>query len=141
MWGTSRAKATPLLKFLGKEHYGVSPPGDDFRRFARWLDANSEFFGCYEDTAAQCRGEVVMPGLHGGAAFLSRMPALNLTPTLSTTSLCRRGLCRRGRPGPKALPVLLIGLEDIEGLPADVEGGRKDPEALHLPDVLPIRPE
>ena len=62
--GAFGARASPLLKFLGKEHYGVSLPGDDFRRFALWLDANSEFFGCYEDTAAQSRGEVVMPGLH-----------------------------------------------------------------------------
>ena len=35
----------------------------DFHRLALWLDCNSEFFGSYENTLAQSRGEVVWPTL------------------------------------------------------------------------------
>ncbi len=37
--------------------------GDDFHRITLWLDANSEFYGAYEETAAQARGEIVRPSL------------------------------------------------------------------------------
>lgn len=34
---------------------------DDRRRIVVWLDANSDFFGAYENIEAQARGEVVRP--------------------------------------------------------------------------------
>jgi hypothetical protein len=61
--GQFGAKAAPLLKYLGEEHYGVKLSDEDFHRIALWLDANSEFYGSYENTAAQSRGEVVQPTL------------------------------------------------------------------------------
>ncbi len=61
--GQFGAKASGLMKYLGKEHYGVKLSGEDFHRMTLWLDSNSEFYGSYEDTAAQSRGEVVHPTL------------------------------------------------------------------------------
>ena len=57
------ARAAPLTKYLGPKHYGVKLSDDDFRRMTLWLDANSEFYGAYEQTAAQARGEIVRPSL------------------------------------------------------------------------------
>jgi hypothetical protein len=62
--GSFGAKASKLLPYLGEEHYGVSLPEEDFHRITLWLDANSEFYGAYENTEAQSRGEVVEPSLH-----------------------------------------------------------------------------
>jgi len=61
--GVHGGSRTPLLKYLGPEHYGVSLPPEDFHRVALWLDCNSEFLGAYEDAAAQVRGELVEPSL------------------------------------------------------------------------------
>jgi len=36
---------------------------EERRRVIVWLDANSDFFGAYEDTLAQSRGELVKPTL------------------------------------------------------------------------------
>ena len=38
-------------------------PAEDLYRITLWLDANSEFYGAYHDTARQARGEVVTPDL------------------------------------------------------------------------------
>ena len=35
--------------------------GEEFHRLIVWLDSNSDFYGAYENTAAQARGEVVKP--------------------------------------------------------------------------------
>jgi hypothetical protein len=61
--GRFGARAAPLLEYLGESHYGVRLPDEDFHRVTLWLDANSEFFGAYHDTAAQARGEIVRPKL------------------------------------------------------------------------------
>jgi len=61
--GKFGAQAAPLMKYLGKEHYGVALSDEDFHRITLWLDCNSEFLGAYEDAAAQVRGEIVRPSL------------------------------------------------------------------------------
>ena len=61
--GQFGAKAAPLLKYMGEDHYGVKLSDEDFRRVALWLDCNSEFYGAYENTEAQARGELVLPSL------------------------------------------------------------------------------
>lgn len=61
--GKFGARAAPLLEFLGPSHHGVRLSPDDLHRITLWLDCNSEFFGAYENTPAQSRGEVVKPSL------------------------------------------------------------------------------
>ena len=70
VWGGSRtpagqfgARAAKLLDYLDDRHYTVRLAPDEFHRVALWLDCNSEFYGAYEDTAAQARGELVPPAL------------------------------------------------------------------------------
>jgi len=62
--GQFGARASKLLRYLGAEHYGVRLSEEDLHRVTLWLDCNSEFFGSYENTAAQARGEVVPPTLN-----------------------------------------------------------------------------
>jgi len=61
--GQFGAKAAPLLSYMDEDHYGVKLSDEDFHRLALWLDCNSEFYGSYENTEAQARGEVVWPTL------------------------------------------------------------------------------
>lgn len=61
--GAFGARASKLLDYLGPEHYDVALTAVERRRISLWLDCNSEFYGAYEDTVAQARGEVVWPGL------------------------------------------------------------------------------
>lgn len=61
--GEFGARAAPLQKFLTAEHYDVQLPPEDLHRINLWLDANSEFYGAYEDTEAQARGDIVYPSL------------------------------------------------------------------------------
>lgn len=61
--GAFGARASALLPFLSETHYGLKLPQEDRRRITLWLDANSEFFGAYENTLAQSQGEVVRPAL------------------------------------------------------------------------------
>jgi len=61
--GRFGARAAPLLKYLGKDHYGVKLSAEDFHRLTLWLDCNSEFLGAYENAEAQARGELVQPSL------------------------------------------------------------------------------
>lgn len=61
--GQFGARASKLLDYLGADHHDVQLSAEDRRRLTLWLDCNSEFFGAYEDTAAQSRGEVVFPSL------------------------------------------------------------------------------
>ncbi|MFQ5808115.1 MAG: discoidin domain-containing protein [Armatimonadota bacterium] len=62
--GKFGARAAPLLEYLDQRHYGVKLSQDDFHRLVLWLDCNSEFYGAYENTEAQARGEVVWPSLN-----------------------------------------------------------------------------
>ncbi len=61
--GRFGARASKLLAILAKGHHGVKLPADDLHRITLWLDCNSEFYGAYEDTAAQSAGAVVRPSL------------------------------------------------------------------------------
>lgn len=61
--GQFGARASKLLEVLGKGHYDVKLSEEDFHRIALWLDCNSDFFGAYENTEGQARGEVVRPTL------------------------------------------------------------------------------
>lgn len=61
--GEFGARAAPLQQYLTPEHYDVQLPPEDLHRINLWLDANSEFYGAYEDTEAQARGEIVYPSL------------------------------------------------------------------------------
>lgn len=61
--GRFGARAARLMRFLDSSHYGVQLDPDERRRIIVWLDANSEFFGAYEDIDAQARGEIVFPSL------------------------------------------------------------------------------
>ncbi len=61
--GQFGARASKLLPYMDERHYGVRLSGEDFHRLTLWLDCNSEFYGAYENTEAQSRGEVVHPSL------------------------------------------------------------------------------
>jgi hypothetical protein len=61
--GQFGAAASGLLRYLDANHHGVKLSDEDFHRLTLWLDCNSEFFGAYENTAAQARGEIVRPSL------------------------------------------------------------------------------
>ncbi len=61
--GKFGAKASKLVELLERGHYDVKLSPAEFRRITLWLDCNSDFFGAYEDTAAQARGEIVKPSL------------------------------------------------------------------------------
>ena len=59
--GKFGAMASPLYYLLEQGHKGVELSPEEMRRVAIWLDCNSDFYGTYEDTEAQKRGEVVFP--------------------------------------------------------------------------------
>jgi len=61
--GQMGARVAKLLDYLDDRHYGVRLAPEELHRITLWLDCNSEFFGSYENTAAQARGEVVWPTL------------------------------------------------------------------------------
>jgi hypothetical protein len=62
--GQFGARASKLLHLLGKGHYDVRLTPEDWRCLIVWLDANSDFFGAYEDAEAQSRGTPVRPKLY-----------------------------------------------------------------------------
>ncbi len=61
--GKFGARASKLLEYMDQRHYGVKLSDEDFHRLTLWLDCNSEFYGAYENTAAQSLGQVVLPSL------------------------------------------------------------------------------
>ena len=61
--GAFGARASKLFDYLSGQHYDVTLPEEDAYRLALWLDCNSEFYGAYENTEAQSRGELVTPSL------------------------------------------------------------------------------
>jgi len=61
--GKFGARASKLLPLVDKGHYDVRLSPEELRRIIVWLDANSDFFGAYENDAAQARGEAVRPKL------------------------------------------------------------------------------
>ncbi len=62
--GQFGARASKLLEYMDDRHHGVKLSPEDFHRLTLWLDCNSEFYGSYENTEAQARGEVVEPTLN-----------------------------------------------------------------------------
>ena len=61
--GAFGARASALLPYLDERHHGVRLSPEEYHRVTLWLDCNSEFFGSYENAAAQSRGEIVLPTL------------------------------------------------------------------------------
>ena len=61
--GRFGARASRLLEYMDERHYTVRLTDEDRHRLILWLDCNSEFYGSYENTAAQARGDVVWPTL------------------------------------------------------------------------------
>lgn len=61
--GQFGARGAKLLEYMDARHYDVNLSDEDRQRLTLWLDCNSEFYGSYENTAAQARGEVVAPTL------------------------------------------------------------------------------
>ena len=61
--GQFGAKASPLMAYLSEKHYDVKLSEEDRYRLSLWLDCNSEFYGSYENTVAQSRGQIVHPTL------------------------------------------------------------------------------
>lgn len=61
--GAFGARASKLLDYLGPAHYDLELTAAERHRITLWLDCNSEFYGAYENTGAQARGEVVTPSL------------------------------------------------------------------------------
>lgn len=61
--GKFGARGSPLLPYLDERHHSLKLSPDDWHRLTLWLDCNSEFYGSYENTAAQARGEVIRPTL------------------------------------------------------------------------------
>jgi hypothetical protein len=61
--GQFGARASKLLEYMDARHYDVKLSDEDRHRLTLWLDCNSEFYGSYENTADQARGDVVHPTL------------------------------------------------------------------------------
>ena len=61
--GKFGARASKLYAILAAGHYDLKLPPDELRRIALWLDSNADFFGAYENTDAQARGEIVRPSV------------------------------------------------------------------------------
>jgi len=61
--GKFGARASELLKYMDERHYGVKLSDEDFHRLTLWLDCNCEFYGSYENTVAQAKGQIVPPTL------------------------------------------------------------------------------
>jgi len=62
--GKFGARASRLMQVIeGEKHRerGLKLSAEDRHRLVLWLDCNSEFYGAYENTDAQARGEVVRP--------------------------------------------------------------------------------
>ena len=61
--GKFGARASNLYAILAAGHYDLKLPPDERHRIALWLDSNADFFGAYENTDAQARGEIVRPSV------------------------------------------------------------------------------
>jgi hypothetical protein len=61
--GKFGASASALRDFLNENHYGVKLSPEERHRIDLWLDANSVFYGTYENTRIQSLGKDVRPAL------------------------------------------------------------------------------
>lgn len=57
------AARSPLYQLLKSDHYGVKLTDGEMYRFLIWMDNNCDFYGSYDDIAAQRAGESVAPKL------------------------------------------------------------------------------
>ncbi len=62
--GKFGARASKLYNMIQKGHHDVKLSGEDMHRITLWLECNSDFFGSYEHTLKQAKGEVVPISLH-----------------------------------------------------------------------------
>ncbi len=62
--GQFGARASALMPYLSETHHDVTLSEEDLHRVTLWLDCNSEFYGSYENTVAQSRGDIVQPTLN-----------------------------------------------------------------------------
>jgi len=62
--GEFGARASRLYKILSEGHYDLKLSKQDMHRLTLWMDCNSDFYGSYEKTEAQRKGEVVWPTLY-----------------------------------------------------------------------------
>ena len=61
--GKFGARASKLYPMLAAGHNKLKLSPADLARITLWLDCNSDFFGAYENTDAQARGEIVKPSI------------------------------------------------------------------------------
>ncbi len=61
--GQFGAKASKLFTMLENGHHDVQLTDEELHRITLWLDCNSEFYGAYENIAAQSQGQIVYPVL------------------------------------------------------------------------------
>jgi hypothetical protein len=61
--GRFGARASKLYEILRQGHHDTMLSKEDLHRITLWLDCNSDFFGSYENTQAQARGDIVLPTL------------------------------------------------------------------------------
>ena len=61
--GQFGALAAPLRPFLTPQHYGVDLLPEERYRINLWLDANSVFYGTYENPRVQAQGKSTLPSL------------------------------------------------------------------------------
>ena len=61
MPGKVGARASRLYRVLAGGHHDCNLPPEDLRRITLWLDCNSNYYGAYEETGKQARGEHVEP--------------------------------------------------------------------------------
>ncbi len=59
--GQFGARASKLYEILRHGHHDVILSKEDLHRIILWLDCNSDFFGSYENTEAQAKGDIVQP--------------------------------------------------------------------------------
>lgn len=59
--GDVGAHASKLIPFLKKGHHNINLSKDDWHRLTLWIDLNTNFYGAYENTEAQAKGEIVLP--------------------------------------------------------------------------------
>ena len=61
--GKVGAKAADLIQILNKGHYQVRLSKEERRSLVVWIDANSDFFGSYENIEVQAAGGIVFPSM------------------------------------------------------------------------------
>ncbi|MCL2709693.1 MAG: hypothetical protein FWE95_02335 [Planctomycetaceae bacterium] len=61
--GQFGAAVAPLRKFLEGDHYDVTLTPEERYRIDLWLDANSVFYGTYDNPRIQSQGKDVLPSL------------------------------------------------------------------------------